>query len=285
MVKVSVGVTQRQRGLIVTCAFRFHRLLKVFGLTVTLVLISNCSSSGSSVGSASTTEATSTTLTTVTTVAAAASTIAATTLPSPTSTTVPATLPPTTLPPVPLTLREDGLGPFDFGSDPAAVVAAITAQLGPPASDAVLTYADASAVALGYYQSLDGPYFYALPFPIGRTSCWTGDFCAEFGGASAAALTFIGWSYTGPVGALRSSSNLTIAAKWSDFPSMIVFPTCYTTGGGTHHGIRLDLHAAGWDWLIPDALGDYVPNLPDPAVTRVTLMAAGSLPFQPEADC
>lgn len=182
-------------------------------------------------------------------------------------------------------LREDGLGPFDFGSGLTPVIDAITAQLGPSATSTVAEYEDTSLIGDGLYQDFDTPYGYALRYPFGQTTCWTGDFCAEFGGASAAALNFIGWSYSGPAGMMASASNLTIAARWSDFPSMVVFPTCYTTGGGTHHGIGLDLHVAGWDWLVPDATGTYVPNLPNPSATRVTFMRAGELPFQVEADC
>ncbi|MBI4885396.1 MAG: hypothetical protein HY826_15225 [Actinobacteria bacterium] len=271
-----------------TNAVGLRRLITALGLTVTVALIASCSSSsGSPVSSSSIpdTAAATTTATTGPAVSTIATTALPTTSPAPTSAVVPSTLPPTTVPPPPLVLREDGLGPFDFGNEPSAVVAAITAQLGSPATDNALNYADASHVGSGYYQSLDGPYYYALPFPVGRTTCWTGEFCAEFGGASTATLTFIGWSYTGPVGALRSASNLTIAAKWSDFPSMIVYPTCYTEGGGTHHGIVLILHSAGFEWLTVDGAGNIVQHLPDPAATRVTRMSAGQEPFQPEADC
>lgn len=36
----------------------------------------------------------------------------------------------------PLTLRADGLGPYDFGDDPAAIVTRLTSELGTPTSDA-----------------------------------------------------------------------------------------------------------------------------------------------------
>jgi len=183
-----------------------------------------------------------------------------------------------------LVLRSDGLGPFDFGSAPTAVIDAITAQLGAAARNDVLLYEDVSELGSGYYLSFDGPYYFALSYPAGQTVCWTGDFCAEFGGTTDA-LTFIGWSYSGPVAMLASAPNLTIGARWSDFPSMDAFPSCYTTGAGSHQGIVLVLDAGTWDWLVSDGVGGYVPNLPDPSSTRVTFMEAGERPFQPGLDC
>jgi hypothetical protein len=252
-------------------------MLKKLSLISVLTLVAGCSS-GASTSSGSTTTADSTTTVVATTVAL--TTVPATTVPA---TTVPATT--TTVAPAPLLLREDGLGPFDFGAAPTPVIDAITAQLGAPATDAVLRYDDLSRVGDGIYLSLVGPYYYALRYPVGRTACWTGDFCAEFGGASDATLNFIGWSYSGPAGMMASSANLTIGARWSDFPSMSVFATCYTTGGGTHTGMGLVVDAGTWDWLVDDGTGNYVPNLPDPSVTRVVFMEAGERPFQPELDC
>lgn len=246
-----------------------------------LALLAACSSGAStSGGSTSTSAATDSTVAgdaTTTVASTTATTAAPTTLPAPTTTTTVAL--------APLELREDGLGPFDFGATPASVIDALTARLGAPASNNVLLYEDTSMLGDGYYRSLAGPHYYALHYPVGRTACWPSDFCVEFGGASEAALTFIGWSYTGPAGMMASSSNLTIGARWSDFPSMDVFPTCYTDGAGTHHGIYLIVVSPGWEWLVSDGAGGYVPNLPDPATTRVTYMEAGEQPFQPEGDC
>lgn len=251
-------------------------------LVVALVLGAGCSSDASTSAGSTTIAGADESTTTAPTDLITAPTDPTATVAS--ATTVPA--PSTTVAPEPLILREDGLGPFDFGSTPTAVVDAISAQLGAPARNDLLLYEDASHVSEGYYESLDPPYYYALAFPVGRTTCWTGEFCAEFGGASEAALAFIGWQYSGPAHMLASSSNLTISAEWEDFPSMIVYPTCYTTGGGTHHGIVMVLEVAGgWDWLVPDGTGTYVENLPDPASTRVTFLSAGQMPFQAGLDC
>jgi len=248
-----------------------------YALAVALVLLAGCSS-GASSGAGSTTIAGADASTT--TGGGGSTTELATTLPA---TTIPATT--TTVAPAPLELRRDGLGPFDFGRDLATVVAAITAQLGAPARDTPAEYEELSLIGEGLYQDFDTPFGFALGYPFGQSVCWTGDFCAEFGGPTAGAMSFIGWSYSGPPAMLASSANLTIGARWSDFPSMEVYPTCYTTGGGTHTGMTLVVEAGTWDWLISDGLGGFVPNLPDPASTRVTFMQAGELPFQYGLDC
>ena len=109
----------------------------------------------------------------------------------------------------------------------------------------------------------------------------------EFGGASEADLHFMGWSFSGPPLLLTTSANLTIGSRQSDFPSMTVYPTCYTTGGGTHTGMTLvvETSISGWQWLVDDGTGNYVPNLPAPDTVRVTFMEAGARPYIPGIDC
>jgi len=193
--------------------------------------------------------------------------------------------PTTTVIPEPLVLREDGLGPFDFGSTPTAVIDAITAQLGAPARNDVLLYEIPSEFDETIYESSVPPY-YVFAFPVGQTVCWTGDFCAEFGGLSQADMSFSGWSYRGTPQLFASSSNLTIGAKWSDFPSLEVGPSGPTCGIGTHHGIYVGLNVAGgWNWLVEDAVGTSVENLPDPAAARVDFMRGGSIPHFFEPTC
>lgn len=260
--------------------FRTSQALPV-RLAVALVLAGCASSGGSAVSTVASTLESTTSSSLVTT-----SSTAATTTSSATTTTA-VTIPPTTTTVVaaePLVLRNDGLGPFDFGSSPTAVIDAITAMIGSPSSNDVLLYED--PIGGGLYESRTAPYYFALPFPIGQTACWSGSFCAEFGGASAATLGFIGWTYTGPAERFATRPNLTIGSKWSNFPSMSVFATCYTTGGGTHSGISLILSSPpGWEWLVSDGVGGFVENLPDPTTVRVTQMQAGSVPFQVGADC
>ncbi|MEQ1874070.1 MAG: hypothetical protein ABL953_10105 [Ilumatobacteraceae bacterium] len=257
-------------------------LLPICALVVALGLAGCSSGAATSAGSTTST----TTSTTVATDDSSTTSVTTSTVPATTTAGAP-TVPSTTVAPEPLVLRADGLGPFGFDDFPAAIIDAITAQLGAPTRNDLLLYEDLSDFAsLGVYTSFDGPYYYSLAYPVGRTTCWTGDFCVEFGGPSAANLSFIGWWYTGPPTMMASSSNLTIGARWSSFPSMIVFATCYTTGGGTHHDIELDLQGpAGWEWLVSDGVGGFVENLPDPALTRVSYMSAGQQPFQAFADC
>ena len=251
-------------------------MLRKLSLVALLTLVSCSSSAKTSGGSTTSSIADASSTTATSSSSASATTAPATTAPAPTSTVAPE----------PLILRKDGLGPFDFGSAPTAVIDAITAQLGAPARNDVLLYENDFFVEAGYYESNLEPHFYALVFPVGQSACWTGEFCAEFGGASVADLHFIGWSYSGPPHMLASASNLTIGAEWEDFPSMIVYPTCYNTGGGTHHDIVMVLAVVGgWEWLVSDGASGYVPNLPDPAITKVTFLEAGDRPFQVGNDC
>lgn len=247
---------------------------------VVALAIAGCSSGSSTSGGSTTVAPTDTTI-----VGDAATTVAATTPLTVAPTTVLA--PTTTVAPEPLVLRSDGLGPFDFGPSTATeVIDAITAQLGPPARNDAVRYENESHLSEGYYESLDPPNYFDFNFPFGQTVCWTGDFCAEFGGYSAPNVAFVGWQYSGPPHMLASASNLTIGAEWGDFPSMIVGATCYTTGGGTHHGILMTLEVdGGWNWLVSDGAGGYVENLPDPHATRVTFLSAGVYPFQASPDC
>lgn len=256
-------------------------LSSTFAVLVALGLVASCSSGAStSAGSTTSTVADGDSSST----SAGETTLPATTLPTAsTAATVPAA--PTTVAPETLELRSDGLGPFDFGSAAAEVIAAITAQLGAPARNDLIAYVDTDPLGDGSYEG-PGPNYNSLAYPVGRTTCWTGEFCAEFGGETEDFLGFLGWTYSGPPHMLASSSNLTISAQWSDFPSMIVHATCYIDGGGTHHGIFLVLEVdGGWDWLVPDGVGGYVENLPNPEFTRVTYMWAGYFPNNGEGDC
>lgn len=254
-----------------------RRLLKNSSLVAVCLLGGACSSGATTSGTTTTVSGDATTTAAGSDTTVAPTTAGPTTLPA-TTTTVAAEV---------LELRFDGLGPYDFGSTPAAVIDAITAYLGAPTTNEVLLYEDATHAGDGYYVSLAGPYYYALEFPVGQTACWAGDFCAEFGGNSEPDLHFIGWSYSGPALTFTSSANLTIGSRQSDFPSMSVYPTCYTTAGGTHTGMTLIVatNIADWQWLVDDGTGNFVPNLAPPDTVRVTFMEAGSRPFQPEGDC
>lgn len=235
------------------------------------VLITACSSTSTST---STSASTSTPATTSTTVAAA-----------PTTTTPATTIAPTTVPaPVVLTLRGDGIGPFDFGVAASDVTDAITAQFGPATSDESLEYP--ADDGFGGFQDISGEFGYFAQY--GRTVCWSIQFCAEFGANDPTALLFAGWTYSEESGAsLASTSGVTIGTRWSEAPAtMSVFPGgCYSVGDGEVDGILLTLVSEGDLFSSFDDLGNYIEGTPAPQDVTVTYMRAGQVPAFLFGDC
>ncbi|MBI4883645.1 MAG: hypothetical protein HY826_06265 [Actinobacteria bacterium] len=145
-----------------------------------------------------------------------------------TTTTILATT--TTAAPVTLTLRNGGLGPFDFGADPAAVIAGITEQFGAPASDVADDYPDPTGG--GYFTNDEFTFNFIAPF--GRTVCWTLGLCANFGGVDSTTTTFVGWRYEGDAAStLATEAGLTIGSRLSEHPEIIepLYP-CYNGDPG-----------------------------------------------------
>ena len=143
-----------------------------------------------------------------------------------TTTTIPTT---TTTPPIPLTLREDGLGPFDFGVAPDEVIAAATEQFGAPASDTSGAYPNSNGA--GYFRTDDSLISFIAQ--SGRSVCWLSGFCVSFGGVDGASQLFTGWSYTNDAAAtLSTSSGLTIGSRASEHPE-IALPaySCHDEAG------------------------------------------------------
>lgn len=198
-----------------------------------------------------------------------------TTLAAPTTTAAPA--------PAPLTLRGDGIGTFDIGSDVVAVHDALVARLGEPSADEAAEYPTGDGS--GGYTSSDGEIGFIAPF--GRELCWSIGFCAEFAGASPAAMTLAGWHYNSDTtGALKSSEGVTIGSSWADFPTMDVQPGgCYSSGGGTIGTIRLSLVSTGTPFSEFDASGNYIEHLPAPTDVTVGGMDAGANPTFLAGDC
>ncbi|MEQ1872328.1 MAG: hypothetical protein ABL953_01270 [Ilumatobacteraceae bacterium] len=208
-------------------------------------------------------------------------TVPATTAPE---ATVPETAPSVPAPTVPalpaLALKKDGIGSFVFGDAPAALISAITAELGAPVSDVVVNYTDFSLVDSGVFMDVGRVGYH---FPVGRTVCWVSSLCVNLGGEAEALLSFVGWRYDDPTAALRSLAGVTIGSSWSEFPDMNAFATCRTTGQGDIDGVFLDLFSDGHQWL--NEAGD-TQVLPDPSFTKVTAMYAGEAPFDTEGgDC
>lgn len=248
-----------------------------FKLMVTIaavgVLMTACSSSSTSTSSGASTSAPTITTTTVAT--------------TPTTTVPATTTPPSTVPapaPIVLTLRGDGIGPFDLGVAASEVIEAVTAQFGPPTSDLSLEYPDDDG--FGGFQDVTGEFgFFAQ---IGRTVCWAIQFCAEFGNNDPTSLFFAGWTYGEESGvSLASTSGVTIGTRWSDGPPTMSVAAggCYSVGNGDVDGILLTLLSEGDPFSSFDDLGNYIEGTPAPEDVTVTYMQAGQVPAFLFGDC
>jgi len=203
-------------------------------------------------------------------------TVAATTTEAPTTTAAPAA--------APLILRGDGVGSFDLGMSYADVSAGLSARL-EPTTDEALEFP--ITTESGGYVSADENQGFVAPFA--RIACWAdggdSELCAAFGGADAAALTFVGWTYGGST--LRTTSGVTGGSLWSDFPTMITPGQggCFLISSGSIDGVLVSVISAGATFGSYDDLGNFVPGDPNPAEVSVTALDAGNYPFDTNADC
>jgi hypothetical protein len=181
------------------------------------------------------------------------------------------------------TLRGDGIGPFDLGIAASVLIDAMTTQFGPASSDESAEYPTDDT--FGGYTSADGETGFVSPF--GRTVCWSFVFCAEFGGADASTLSFVGWTYGEESGAtLASTSGVTIGSRWSDFPAMTVDSGgCYQSGSGSIDGITLTLLSDEIAFGSYDDSGNYIVAVPPPEQVAVTYMQTGDIPSFLSGDC
>lgn len=252
-------------------------------LAIGLALGAGCSSSASVGGAAtesSSPPASDTVVAGTSTTEAPATTVAVTTTAAATTTTTAAA--------VPLTLRGDGVGSFDFGMSYADVSAGLTALL-EPLTDEEIDFPNIDES--GGYTSSDGSQGFVAPF--GRIACWSdggvagvgNNLCAAFGGADAAALTFVGWTYGGS--ALTTISGVTGGSLWSEFPTMLTPGQggCYTNSSGSIDGVLVSVVSSGATFGSFDDLGNFVPGDPNPADVSVTGLDAGDYPFDTNADC
>ncbi len=156
-------------------------------------------SAGSSSSGATTTEAPAATTTTVE---------------STTTTALPTT---TTTPPVVFTLRGGGLGPFDFGADPATVIAGLTERFGAPVSDITTLYP--TPTGGGYFH--DDAFTHNFFAQFGRTVCWSIGLCVNLGGVDSLTATFVGWRYEGDTEAtLSTDTGIALGSRLSDHPEI-----------------------------------------------------------------
>ncbi|MGD9998097.1 MAG: hypothetical protein AB7L17_13025 [Ilumatobacteraceae bacterium] len=174
-----------------------------------------------------------------------------------------------------LKLLADGLGPLKFGAPTDDVVAAITAIVGEPVSDAPATYP--IPIDGGLFQSEDEELGFVQPF--GRTVCWLNGLCIENAGTEAGSYTFAGWYYaaTGP-DLLAAPSGLDVGSTWAEHESEITIEPggCATVGHGTANGVSLNLLSSGEPFVDIDADGNETPGSPDPADVVVQQMEAGA---------
>lgn len=246
-------------------------------------------------GIATTTDPVSASTTTPPTIGLPTTTAPPTTAPSttdPTSSTAPtdvttSTTPPTTEPSEltadDLVLIFDGVEPFLFGAAADDVVGGLTDLLGAPGRDDSAEYPEPDD---GYFLDEEGEEAYVFPF--GRTVCFPGGLCTQFGAGADSALIFTGWTFGGDGAAgLATIDGITIGSLWADHAEVITVEPggCFQIGSGQAEGVELTLESTGDPFVAVDDEGNLTPQTPDPADVAVIDMSAGELPFVTFADC
>ena len=182
-----------------------------------------------------------------------------------------------------LTLRSNGIGTMTFGSTPAGTIALVQVVLGPPVSDRNWSFPFAGT---GYFYNNDDD---AFDQPFARTVCFASSLCAVFGGATAGALTLLGWNYfSDNAGLLFDAAGVSLGSRANDFAPNIVYSAggCFTySSGNSTTGVMLDLFSRGLPFSTVDAAGNYVPVLPAASDVFVVGMWAGSQISNLNADC
>lgn len=168
--------------------------------------------------------------------------------PTPTVAPTTTTLLPTTTTTVPIvfTLRYGGLGPLDFGADPATVIAALTEQFGAPSSDVTTDYP--TPTGGGYYENAARSF--AFKFQVGRLVCWTFGLCLTFGADDSTMPTFMGWRYdTDTAATLSTAEGLTIGSRYSDHPEVTDPPyPCFAGLFGSDNHVEYDAQSRVGDF-------------------------------------
>ncbi|MCE9620974.1 MAG: hypothetical protein K8R99_01365 [Actinomycetia bacterium] len=202
------------------------------------------------------------------------------------STTASTLLDTTTTSPTSLDLHEGGLGFFDFGAEPEAVIDGVNALLGTPISDTLRDYPSSDGNGLFVTDS------FSFIRPSGRSVCWSVGLCVSFGGVDATNQRFTGWSYwDDPTSALSATSyGLTLGSRLN-----VLDPTylkvCDNGTGGLDGLTYLDenlpvievrLRSEG----VPFTLDGNLPG-PIPPADQVIIiaMSAGHNPNDLASDC
>lgn len=208
------------------------------------------------------------------------------------STSAPVVPPPTGLPtsttqPIDLTLRPDGIGGFDFGSQSEPVLAAVISALGAPDYEENVEFGATAAPDRWIYETR------GFAHRFGRVVCRRDVFCLYFGGPSLDERRFVGWwYYDTPVAqrsALSTADGISLGSRVSDHLDSIVLPVdgqCYSAAAtSTVDGIDLGVRSVGVPFFAYDTTGAFIEGNPPPEDLVVTSLSAGEGFVELDADC
>lgn len=175
----------------------------------------------------------------------------------------------------PFTLSATGIGTSAFGATPDATLKPVESLFGSPSKDATRTFPTFDAPSKTY--TADNGDKYGAPFA--RHVCFENDtFCLDFGGFTADALTFTGFSYfNDPQALLFDGIGLGIDSRPSDFPGAMTFSAggCHAFGiGMSSTGLYLTLYTRGTPFTTVDA-GSSHDSLPAASDVYVTGLFGG----------
>ena len=173
-----------------------------------------------------------------------------------------------------LTLVFDGLLPFRFGDRDVDVVPELTELLGAPTRDELREYPTADQ---GLFLDATGEESFVARF--GRTVCYAGGLCVQFGAGAPETLIFTGWRVDDASSELTTDDGLTIGSTLDEFSDLITFDPALACGQ------EVDGSAAGIDVTLLSDDGGFAEPPPDPASVTVIAMRAGRLPTPVGTDC
>lgn len=195
--------------------------------------------------------------------------------------------PTSTTTPLGLTLRPDGIGGFDFGSEPEPVLAAVVAALGTPDNEENVEFEATESPERWTFGSSE------FAHRFGRVVCRRDVFCLYFGGASLSELRFVGWWYHDgldtPQTALATADGIALGSRVSDHLDSIVLPVdgqCYSAAStSTADGIDVGVRSVGVPFFAYDTTGAFIEGDPPPEDLVVTSLSAGAGFVEIDADC
>lgn len=198
------------------------------------------------------------------------------------STSTTSTTPPDS--PDDLVLTFDSIGPWKFGDRDVDVVPGLAAILGSPVDDVLTEYPVADE---GSFLDENGELSYVAPF--GRTVCFDGELCAQFGAGAPETLILTGWRLSeGASGDLVTDDGVAVGSTWAEHVDVITIDpldSCFQIGNAEAGGVDVVLLSTGEPFATADDAGEFVAGDPDPAQTTVIELRAGRHPTFVFADC